>query len=187
MKNKKIIYLTGIAVAGALTITGCGKKEAKEEIPVETEAKEEMPVVTYTGPSFEHYFEDPGPTTKKPYEHLLFKKYRVLDSDNGVDYYSESPIHVDQASIDVPEGYMPVGVGPISNTSNSRYNPTTQEQVWFVNYVPVEVQPVYNEDNMYYDYSDFGTPLKYEKEDMNYDYSDYSMPLESEEQVMILK
>jgi len=176
MKNKKIIYLTGIVVAGALTITGCGKKEAKEEIPV----------VTYTGPSFEHYFVNPGPKTKGPYEHLLFKKYRVLDSDNGVDYYSESPIHVDQASIDVPKGYMPVGPGPISNTS-SRYNPTNQEQVWFVNYVPVEVQPVYNKDNMYYDYSDFGTPLTYEKEDMNYSYSDYSMPLESEEQVMILK
>ena len=176
MKNKKIIYLTGIAVAGTIAITGCGKKEAKEEIPV----------VTYTGPSFEHYFENPGPTTRKPYEHLLFKKYRVLDSDNGVDYYPESPIYVDQASIDVPEGYMPVGPGPISNTS-SRYNPTNQEQVWFVNYVPVEVQPVYNEDNMYYDYSDFGTPLKYEKEDMNYGYSDYSMPLESEDQVVTLK
>ena len=40
---------------------------------------------------------------------------------------------------------------------------------------------------MYYDYSDFGTPLIYDKEDMNYSYSDYSMPLESEEQVMILK
>ena len=107
-------------------------------------------------------------------------------ADNGVDYYSKSPINVEQASIDVPEGYMPVGVGPISNTS-SRVNPTNEEQVWFVNYVPVEVEPVYNEENMYYDYSDFGTPLIYDKEDMNYSYSDYSMPLESEEQVMILK
>ena len=171
MKNKNIIYLAGIAVAGALTITGCGGTEVKDTL-----------VPTESGPYFEYFIEDPGPTTKKPYEHLLFKKYRVLDSDNGVDYYPESPIYVDQASIDVPEGYMPVGPGPISNTS-SRYNPTNQEQVWFVNYVPVEVQPVYHKYNMYYDYSDFGTPVKYTKEDI----SDYSMPLESEDPAMTLK
>lgn len=151
MKKRKIIYLAGLAMTGALALTGCSKK---------TEMKVE-PKITYQSNPLDYYLEEPETKTLEPYYHNLFKKYAPVSVNN--EKIKEQYIgYINEGSISIPEGYKIIGISGICDTSEN--TDTEAVHIWFTNTETVEVKPVFNEEINAYDYSDFGTPIKLEKE-----------------------
>ena len=151
MKKRKILYLAGLGLTASLALTGCKKSDTKKEPKV------------YGGiEAIEYYTEMPETKTLDSHQHILFKKYSIMTTENGKEYHTDKVAFYDQGSLVVPDGYEVISVTGVSSTYGTT-NPTTYYVVWYTNTTPVEVKPVLNEETKCYDYSEFGTPIELEK------------------------
>lgn len=172
MKKRKVVSL---ALAGMLSmglLSGCGAQDVQAEVSKEPKVAEEIvdsevveEVVesdnTVTNwEAVESYVEKPESRTYGSYEHLFYKRVQNI----GTSLVGANSKIITGGSIEIPEGYE---VLEINNFDGLGGKIGTQQtygfDIWFINTVPVLVEPVYNEGSRCYDYSCPGTVIELEQ------------------------
>ena len=143
MKKTRVVSLLLASSIALSLLTGCTQTQKVEKEPTEITTVAEQTV--------------PEPKRYEPYDHFFFVRYNIVSGNN---HYAEQ---ISGGQIERPDGYE---ILDIENWNMTKYksSQTGGFDVWFVNYMPVEVEPVYNEATGTYDYSQPGKVIDLEEE-----------------------
>ena len=145
MKKTRVVSLLLAGAISLTMLTGCTQTKKVES------QKEGTTVTTVEEQNV------PEPKRYEPYDHFFFVRYNIVSGNN---HYAEQ---ISGGQIERPDGYE---ILDIENWNMTKYksSQTGGFDVWFVNYMPVEVEPVYNEATGTYDYSQPGKVIEPEEE-----------------------
>lgn len=157
-KIKKLAIYSAIGTMSLTSLMACGEKEIDDNTESYVEVPESKEVAFSDKTALEQILVDVNENETKifqPYQHLFF--VRVDSFQRDASYCSAE---FDGGSINVADGYKVLDIENFTEYKGE----TRGFDVWFVNEVPVEVTPVYNEMLERYDYGHFGVPVE-EKEE----------------------
>lgn len=161
MEKKRFVSFGLALLLSTGLLTGCGKSDTQATAAEETESFVEEDIVAepiFSYGEVDQYEERPENKEYKAYEHVFMLRYNLLD-DLGV----RSSRNISGASFANFEGYEIVSIQNFDGVG--RKIGTTQTygfDVWYVNTVPVVVEPVYHKDYKCYDYSQPGQIIEQE-------------------------
>lgn len=145
-----------VSALGIPSLAGCSETEEQE--PIVAELSESTELVSLDSDEAE-------PKVFEPYEHFFFKRIDVLEThrfSNGFLPYADD---IKGGQVEVPPGYIPFSEDNWNGLVSSSYQ-TRGVDIWFINTVPVKVQPVYNELTKCYEYTEPGEVILLDEESL---------------------